>query len=159
MRHNVKGAKLGRSLGHRRALLRNLAANLIEHGSIQTTLPKAKYLRPYVEKLVTKAKRGDNSALRQVQRKLVNDEPTRKLMKEIAPKFAKRPGGYTRIVKLGFRDGDKAEMAKIEWVFDKKEKAAAKKAKKTAEKKESKVEEKEKKEDKKVEKKENKDDK
>jgi large subunit ribosomal protein L17 len=127
MRHKRNGSKLGRDSAHREALLMNLAASLIQHGRIETTVSKAKALRPYVEKLVTTARGGDLQARRQVARKLhvadtasarkANRQTTvQKLMQDIAPRFADRPGGYTRILKLGPRYGDAAPMAYIEWV-------------------------------------------
>lgn len=119
MRHNVSGKKLSRSSAHRKALLRNLSTSLVKYGSIETTLAKAKYVRPYVEKLVTKAKAGDTNAVRRAKKDLFTEEMVRKLVKEVAPKFLKRNGGYTRIRRLGKRDGDNAQMARIEWVsFD-----------------------------------------
>ncbi len=127
MRHHRKGHKLGRSKSHREALLMNQAAGLIRHGRIRTTLPKAKALRPYVEKLVTTARRGDLHSRRLVAAKLrMNDYTSSRkagvdpvvatLCDEIAPRFVGRPGGYTRIIKLDPRPGDNAPMAFIEWV-------------------------------------------
>jgi large subunit ribosomal protein L17 len=140
MRHNVSGKKLGRDSAHRKALKQNLATSLVEHGSVETTLVKAKYVRPFVEKLVTKARKGDFNAVRAVRKGITTEDMVRKLVKEIAPQFAKRPGGYTRIRKLGKRrDGDNAPMARIEWVID------VKPAKKEAKKVEAKVEKEEKK--------------
>jgi len=118
MRHNVSGKKLGRDMAHRKALLQNLATSLVEHGSVETTLAKAKYARPYVEKLVTKARKGDFNAVKAVRKGITTEDMVRKLVKEVAPQFSKRPGGYTRIKKLGRRDGDNAPLARIEWVVD-----------------------------------------
>ncbi len=115
MRHNVKGKKLGRDSAHRKALLKNLSTSLIEHGSVRTTLSKAKYVRPYVEKLVTKAKVNNLHKTRQIKAGLTSNEMARKLVTEIAPSFSKKPGGYTKIVKLDKRPGDNTQMARIEW--------------------------------------------
>ncbi|MBT6401621.1 50S ribosomal protein L17 [candidate division WWE3 bacterium] len=123
MRHNVSGKKLSRDMAHRKALLRNLSTSLVEYGSVETTLTKAKYVRPFVEKLVTKAKKGDQIAIRAVRKGLTREDMIRKLIEEIAPQFATRPGGYTRIKKLGRRAGDNAPMARIEWVLEKKRSA------------------------------------
>ena len=121
MRHRVYGRTLGRDKDHRRALLRNLSRALILEGSIKTTLAKAKFVRPYVEKLVTKAKKSNPHSLRLVRSKLPDEKAIRVLFEEIAPKFLSRAGGYTRIVKLGFRQGDNAPLARIEWVEGKKD--------------------------------------
>lgn len=121
MRHRVTGKKLGRDASHRKALKRNMAISLIEHGQIETTLPKAKFVKPFAEKLVTRAKKGDLHAIRILKKNLVNEDAVRKLVEVIGPRFADRNGGYTRIVKMGFRDGDKAEMARISWVEEKKD--------------------------------------
>ena len=128
MRHNVSGKKLGRDMAHRKALLKNLSTSLVEHGSIETTLVKAKYVRPFVEKLVTKAKKGDQHAVRLLRKGLTTEAMIRKMITEIAPQFLSRPGGYTRIKKLGRRAGDNAPMARIEWVLKKKSAVKAKKA-------------------------------
>jgi large subunit ribosomal protein L17 len=114
MRHRVKGRQLSRTAAHKRALMRNMAASLFEHEGITTTVAKAKELRPYAEKLVTLARRGDLHAIRQVERKIKDREILTKLFKQIGPRFAARPGGYIRILKLGHRPGDGAEMARIE---------------------------------------------
>jgi large subunit ribosomal protein L17 len=114
MRHRVKGRQLSRTAAHKRALMRNMAASLFEHEGINTTVAKAKELRPYAEKLITLARRGDLHAIRQVERKIKDREILGKLFKEIGPRFATRPGGYIRILKLGHRVGDGAEMARIE---------------------------------------------
>ncbi|HET9065283.1 MAG TPA: 50S ribosomal protein L17 [Gemmatimonadales bacterium] len=114
MRHRVKGRQLSRTQAHKRALMRNMASSLFEHEGITTTVAKAKELRPYAEKLVTLARRGDLHAIRQTEKKIKDREILSKLMKEIGPRFAGRAGGYTRILKLGHRPGDGAEMARIE---------------------------------------------
>lgn len=114
MRHRVKGRQLSRTAAHKRALMRNMATSLFEHEGITTTVAKAKELRPYAEKLVTLARRGDLHAIRQVERKIKDREILTKLFKQIGPRFAARPGGYIRILKLGHRPGDGAEMARIE---------------------------------------------
>jgi large subunit ribosomal protein L17 len=117
MRHQRKTVKLGRTQGHRDALLANLAVSLIEHGRIKTTVAKAKAVRPIVEKLVTKAKKGTLHARRMALADLRHNQPAvRKLFTEIGPLNAERKGGYTRIVKLGARRSDASEMALIEWV-------------------------------------------
>jgi large subunit ribosomal protein L17 len=94
--------------------MRNMAASLFEHEGINTTIAKAKELRPYAEKLITLARRGDLHAVRQVEKKIKDREVLGKLFSEIGPRFATRPGGYIRILKLGHRPGDGAEMARIE---------------------------------------------
>lgn len=114
MRHRVKGRQLSRTAAHKRALMRNMAASLFEHEGINTTIAKAKELRPYAEKLITLARRGDLHAIRQVERRIKDREVLTKLFSEIGPRFATRPGGYIRILKLGHRPGDGAEMARIE---------------------------------------------
>jgi large subunit ribosomal protein L17 len=117
MRHQKKTVKLGRTQGHRNALLSNLAVSLIDHGQIKTTVAKAKAVRPFVEKLVTKAKTGTLHSRRMALADLRHNEgAVRKLFTEIGPLNAARKGGYTRIVKLGMRRSDAAEMAIIEWV-------------------------------------------
>jgi large subunit ribosomal protein L17 len=116
MRHNVKGRKLGRTTEHRQALFRNQLASLVESGRIRTTLSKAKELRPIAEKIVTKGKRGTVGARRQVRRWISQRELIKKLFDEVAPRFQERNGGYLRILKLGPRPGDGAEMAFLEWV-------------------------------------------
>jgi len=122
MRHRHGYRKLGRVSEHRQALLRNLACDLIENEKIETTVAKAKELRRYIEKLVTKAKNADFNTHRYVYSKLGSNArakaATQKLIEIIAPKFEKRNGGYTRIVKTRFRRGDAAEMAIIEFVQD-----------------------------------------
>ncbi|MCE2422922.1 MAG: 50S ribosomal protein L17 [Gemmatimonadetes bacterium] len=116
MRHRKKGRALGRTQSHRRALLRNLATSLIVHGRIKTTEAKAKELRPFVEKLVTLARRADQHSMRLAGRQVSDDQALRKLFEEIGPANADRPGGYTRVVRLGARRGDGAELAIIEFV-------------------------------------------
>ena len=114
MRHRAKGRKLSRTSSHRRALLNNMASSLFEHGRIITTEAKAKELRPLAEKLITLARRGDLHARRLVERRIKSRETLSRLFSEIGPRFAARPGGYTRILKLGHRDGDGADIARIE---------------------------------------------
>ena len=124
MRHRVVKKTLGRDKEHRRALYSNLSQSLITHGKVNTTLAKAKAFRPYVEKLITKAIKADNSknkivtfnTVKNLRKHLYSEDVIRKLIEEVAPKYADRPGGYTRIVKTGERDGDKAPMARIELV-------------------------------------------
>lgn len=118
MRKRIQGKKLSRRKAHRTALLRNLSQDLFLHGRIKTTLARAKALRPYAEKIITKARLGTNHAKNQVNAKLYKQEAVDKLMNEIAPKYEEeqRPGGYTRIVKLGPRQGDGVEEAVIELV-------------------------------------------
>ena len=116
MRHNVGLRKLGRTSSHRRALLRNLTTSLFRHERIRTTLPKAKELRPFAEKLITLARRDDLHARRLVLRQVDDKEVVKKLFSTLGPRFAARPGGYTRTLRLGPRQGDGAEMALIELV-------------------------------------------
>ena len=116
MRHNNKNNHLGRKAGHRSALLSNMAASLIEHKRIETTLAKARALRRYVEPLITKSKDDTTHSRRVVFSHLQNKEAVSELFREVAPKVAERAGGYTRIIKLGNRLGDAAEMALIELV-------------------------------------------
>ena len=124
MRHRKAGRKLGRNTNQRKMLLRNLAVSLIEHGSIVTTKAKAKELRRYIEKIITKVKHEDQShAQRLVYRKLQNKEAVKKLFREYKDSFVDRPGGYTRIYLLGNRPGDAAEMAKISLILEVKEEA------------------------------------
>ena len=111
-----KGKRLGGSPSHQRKILSNLAASLIDEERITTTVAKAKVLRPYVEKMVTRARRGDLHSRRLVLRRIQDTEVVTKLFDDIAPRYEDRPGGYTRIVKLGPRRGDGAEMALIEFV-------------------------------------------
>jgi large subunit ribosomal protein L17 len=140
MRHRNAHRKLGRDTSHRTALLRNQAEALLRHERIETTVPKAKELRPYVERLITIAKRGVKandpkgaslSARRLVMRDVLNETVVTKLFDELAPRFMDRAGGYTRVLKLGHRRGDAAEMAQIELLgseFDPKKAEAEKKA-------------------------------
>ena len=116
MRHRKKGRKLKRTASHRRAMLRNLATSLFRHERIETTTAKAKELRPYAERLITLARRGDWHARRLVARRIQDREILGKLFDEIASRYAERPGGYTRILKLGTRKGDAAEISLIELV-------------------------------------------
>ncbi len=116
MRHRKKGRQLSRTASHRKATLRNMATSLFRHGRITTTTAKAKELRPFAERLITLAKRGDLHARRLVARKIGDREVLGKLFDELGPRFETRPGGYTRILKLGNRQGDAAEMALIELV-------------------------------------------
>ena len=116
MRHKMGGRKLQRKSGHRAALLRNLAAALIKHEQIQTTTPKAKELRPYVEKLITLAKHGGLSNRRLVHSRLMDETQEKKLFEVLAERFAGREGGYTRIIKAGIRASDAAPVAIIELV-------------------------------------------
>ncbi|GJL89665.1 MAG: 50S ribosomal protein L17 [Minwuia thermotolerans] len=116
MRHRNKGRRFNRSSSHRKAMLSNLCNALIKHEQIKTTLPKAKDLRPVVEKLVTLAKRGGLHARRQAYAYLPEEKVVAKLFDELAGRYADRPGGYTRIIKAGFRYGDAAPMAIIEFV-------------------------------------------
>lgn len=112
----TKGARLGGSPAHERHILANLATALFEHGAITTTHAKARRLRPYAERLITKAKRGDLHARRQVMQTVTDKSVVHVLFTEIGPRFASRPGGYTRITKIGPRKGDNAPMAVIELV-------------------------------------------
>ena len=116
MRHKHGYRKLGRTSSHRKALLKNLSIALILNGKIETTLPKAKELRRFFERLLTKAKKGDFNAHRAVFQALQHKEATKKLVNEIAPNYQDRNGGYTRIIKTRIRRGDAAEMAFIELV-------------------------------------------
>jgi len=118
MRHRKAGRQLRRTSEQRLALLRNLATSLIESGSIETTEAKAKELRPFIEKLITKARTGTLHARRLAVRHIHKREAADKLFQEIGPKFVARPGGYTRILKTGHRKGDGADMARIEFVQD-----------------------------------------
>jgi large subunit ribosomal protein L17 len=116
MRHRKSGRKLGRDAAQRRALYSNLACALIEHGRIKTTEAKAKEVRPIVEEMITLGKRGDLAAHRQAVAFLRSKEVAHRLFSEIAPRFADRPGGYTRILKIGPRQGDAALMVYLELV-------------------------------------------
>ena len=116
MRHRKKGRQLSRTRSHRAATLRNLATALFRHERIETTTAKAKELRPYAERLITLARRGDVHARRLAGQKIQDRVVLGKLFDDIAPRYTERPGGYTRILKLGNRKGDAAEMSLIELV-------------------------------------------
>jgi large subunit ribosomal protein L17 len=116
MRHHRSGKKLGRDSAHRKALYANLAASLIEHGRIKTTEAKAKAVRPIAEKMITLGRRGDLAARRQALAYLRSQEIVHRLFADVGPRFSERNGGYLRIVKLGPRAGDGAEMAYLEFV-------------------------------------------
>ena len=119
VRHHRAGKKLGRDSAHRKALYANLAGSLIEHGRIKTTAAKAKAVKPFAEQMITLGKRGDLAARRQAIAELRSQDVVHQLFADVAPRFADRPGGYTRIVKLGPRSGDAAEMVYLELVdFD-----------------------------------------
>ena len=114
MRHLNAGRKLSRNTSHRRALLRNLVTSFLDSGRLMTTLPKAKEIRSLAEKMITLGKRETLHARRQVQAYLLKEETAKKVFSTIAPKFADRKGGYSRIIKLGYRKGDGADLAIIE---------------------------------------------
>lgn len=116
MRHNVRGRKLNRTASHRRALFSNLTAQLFEHKQIVTTLPKAKEARKFAEKMITLGKKGDLNSLRQALKFLRLKQAVFTLFNDIAPNYKKRPGGYTRVLKLGLRKGDAAETAVLQLV-------------------------------------------
>jgi large subunit ribosomal protein L17 len=116
MRHRVGGRKLSRTSAHRTAMFRNMAAALIKHEQITTTLPKAKEIRPYVEKLITLAKRGGLSNRRLAHARMLDDAQLVKLFDVLAERYKDRSGGYTRIIKAGFRASDASAMAVIEFV-------------------------------------------
>jgi large subunit ribosomal protein L17 len=116
VRHHRSGKKLGRDSAHRKALYSNLSGSLIEHGRIKTTVAKAKAVKPIVEKMITLGRRGDLAARRQALAYLRSNEVVHMLFAEVAPRFANRPGGYTRIVRLGPRAGDAADMVYLEFV-------------------------------------------
>ena len=116
MKHGISGRKLQRKSGHRAALMRNMAAALIKHEQILTTTAKAKELRPYVEKLITLAKRGGLSNRRLAHARILDDTQERKLFEVLAERYANREGGYTRIIKAGIRASDAAPIAYIELV-------------------------------------------
>jgi len=116
MRHNVKGRKLGRTASHRKATLNSLITSLLRYKRIKTTLAKAKETRTFAEKLITKARKGDLHAKKQVMNNIKDKEVVKELFSEIIPKIGDRPGGYTRVNKLGQRNGDAAQMAIIELV-------------------------------------------
>jgi len=131
MRHLKAGSKLGRQPAHRRATLRNLVTNLIERERIQTTLRRAKAARPLAERMITLGKRDSLHSRRQAAAFLQTADATKKLFADLAPRFADRPGGYTRIVRVGWRIGDGAELAILEFIGSelKKKDKKAKKAK------------------------------
>jgi len=116
MRHQRAGRKLGRDAAHRKALYANLTASLIEHGRIKTTVAKAKEVRPVAEEMITLGRRGDIAARRHALKFLRSQDVVHKLFSDVGPRFVDRPGGYSRIVKLGPRQGDAAEMAYLELV-------------------------------------------
>jgi len=116
MRHGTRGRKLNRTASHRKAMFANMSASLIKHEQIVTTLPKAKDLRPIVEKLVTLAKRGGLGARRQAVAEIRDEAMVKKLFDVLGPRYQDRNGGYTRVLKAGFRYGDNAAMAVIEFV-------------------------------------------
>ena len=127
MRHLVSGSKLGKNPAHRRAVLRNLVTNLIEKERIHTTLRRAKATRPLAERMITLGKRDSLHARRQAASFLQTPEAAKKLFADLAPRFADRPGGYTRIIRVGWRIGDGAELAILEFLgseLKKKEKKA-----------------------------------
>jgi len=139
MRHKVAGWKLGRNTAHRRSLLRNLVTSLIVEERIETTIPKAKAMRPHVEKMITLGKRGDLAARRLAAAYLMTNESVTKLFDTIAPRFGDRSGGYTRIIRTGWNKGDGADKAFLELLGsekvldEKREKRAESRAKKAAE--------------------------
>ncbi|WP_341791104.1 50S ribosomal protein L17 [Rickettsia endosymbiont of Gonocerus acuteangulatus] len=116
MRHKIKGRKLNVTSSHRKAMLANMAVSLVTHEQIKTTLPKAKELRPYIEVLVTKAKDNNLAARRNILSKIKDKKAIEKLINVLGARYKDRPGGYTRIVKAGFRYGDLAPIAYIEFV-------------------------------------------
>ena len=116
MRHGMKGRKLNRTASHRKAMFTNMAASIIEHEQIVTTLPKAKEIRSIVDKLITLGKRGDLHARRIAASRIQNPTQVKKLFDELGPRYAERNGGYTRVLKAGFRRGDNAPMAVVELV-------------------------------------------
>lgn len=119
MRHKQKGKKLGRNASQRKALFRGLIQNLVDHGKVETTVAKAKAIKPIIDKLVNKAKKGTLSARREVMSFLPSKKAANKLVDEIAPQFKDRVGGAVRITRTGTRRGDNAMMAKLEWTKNK----------------------------------------
>ncbi len=120
MIHRVKEKKLGRDASHRKALIKNLSTSLVVNKKVETTLAKAKYVRPYVERLITRAKKGnDFNTVKFIKGKLTTNDAVKILLGEVAPLFEKRQGGYTRIVQLPERKGDNAKMARLELVIEK----------------------------------------
>src|SRR5262245_3575856 len=134
MRHRNANRKLSRNTSHRRALLRNLVTDLLDHGRLMTTLPKAKEVRPLAEKMITLGKRDNLHARRQLQSYLLRDAVAKKVFDTIAPRFADRNGGYSRIIKLGNRKGDGADLAIIELLGSELEVKKAEREAKTKEK-------------------------
>lgn len=116
MRHRKSGKKLGKNTSHRYAMLRNMASSLVEHERIETTVDRAKTLKQFVEPLITLGKKGDLSARRLALKRLPNKKTVHKIFDDISPRFSNRPGGYTRVLKTGFRPGDNANTAIIEFV-------------------------------------------
>ena len=116
MRHNISGRKLNRTSSHRKAMFSNMVNALIKHEQITTTLPKAKELRPIIEKMVTLSRKNDLHSRRQAISKLQDNDMVKKSFEVLGPRYAERTGGYTRIIKAGFRYGDSAPMAVIEFV-------------------------------------------
>jgi len=134
MRHRNAHRKLSRNTSHRRALLRNLVTDLLDHGRLMTTLPKAKEVRPLAEKMITLGKRDNLHSRRQLQAYLLREPVAKKVFDTIAPRFADRNGGYSRIIKLGNRKGDGADLAIIELLGSELEVKKAERAEKVAEK-------------------------
>jgi len=116
MRHKIKGKKLNRTSSHRKAMFANMAVALVMNEQIKTTVAKAKALRPYIEQLVTKARKGTLSARRDIIARIRDKDAAEKLMSVLADRYKTRPGGYTRVIKAGFRYGDRAPIAYIEFV-------------------------------------------
>ncbi|GIW69493.1 MAG: hypothetical protein KatS3mg101_0240 [Patescibacteria group bacterium] len=143
MRHRIEKKKMGRTAEHRQSLAKNLASELILHERVNTTLEKAKFVKPFVEKIITKAKKSFRSedkvvlfnTVKTLKRELGNDSAVKKLIGEIAERFHKRPGGYTRIIKTGNRVGDNAKTARIELLPSETKDAPIKEANKKGEKK------------------------
>lgn len=124
MRHGVGGRKLGRTTSHRKAMLNNMVASLLEHERIQTTVPKAKEARRLAERIITLGKKGGLANIRQAERHVRNRALLQKVFGELKDRYASRPGGYTRVIRIGYRQGDAAEIAYLELV-DRPEKVAA----------------------------------
>ena len=116
MRHKIKGKKLNRTSSHRKAMFANMAVALVMNEQIKTTVAKAKALRPYIEQLVTKARKGTLSARRDIIARIRDKDAAEKIMSVLAERYKTRPGGYTRVIKAGFRYGDRAPIAYIEFV-------------------------------------------
>jgi len=134
MRHRNAHRKLSRNTSHRRALLRNLVTDLLDHGRLMTTLPKAKEVRPLAEKMITLGKRDNLHARRQLEAFLLREAVAKKVFESIAPRFADRNGGYSRIIKMGNRKGDGADLAIIELLGSELEVKKAERAEKVKEK-------------------------